>query len=226
MIKAIIFDLDDTLYNEIDFVKSGYKVISKKISQDYKLNELLIYKKLIDLFNKSSKNVFNRLLDKLNIEYSNEYIVELITLYREHYPNIKLTNDIIEMLIKLRDKGYKLGIISDGNYLTQKNKCDALKLSKYIDEIILTDKYGKEYWKPNSYAFKLFIDKFNLQEENIIYVGDNPKKDFNIKKYLNIKTARIYNPQGIYYKEEYLEEIKEDYKIFKIAELLKLLSSI
>ena len=219
MIKAIIFDLDDTLYNEVDFVKSGYKVISKKISKDYNIKESLIYEKLITLFNKSSKNVFNRLLDDLSIKYDTNYINELITLYREHYPNIKLTNEVIEILTNLKSKGYVLGIISDGNYITQKNKCDALKLNKYFDEIILTDKYGKEYWKPNPYTFKLFIKKFKLYEENIIYIGDNPKKDFYIKQYLNIKTTRLYNPKGVYYKEEYLEGIKEDYKITKISEI-------
>ena len=57
MIKAVIFDLDDTLISEYDYIKSGYRVISKKIKEDYKLenSEEQIYNLMWELFENDSK---------------------------------------------------------------------------------------------------------------------------------------------------------------------------
>lgn len=214
--KLIIFDIDDTLYNEIDYVKSGYKVVSSYLEKKYKLNNL--YDKMMELFNKSSKNVFNRLLDAMKIEYSKDDIVFLVDLYRNHKPDIKLSDDAIKTLKELKKK-YMLAIVSDGNYSTQKLKCDALGLDEYFDKIILTDKYGKEYWKPSRKPFDILSKEFGLSLNDMYYVGDNPNKDFYLSTY-GINTIRLYNKDGIYYNENYKEKIREQYKIYRIDSLL------
>lgn len=217
--KLIIFDIDDTLYNEIDYVKSGYKVISRYIEKKY--NKKDIYKTLMSLFNTSSKNVFNRLFDKLNISYTKDDIMHLVDLFRNHVPDIKMNKETINALIELR-KNYKLAIVSDGNYNTQKLKCDSLNLERYFDEVILTDKYGKEYWKPNKKAFEVLNSKFNISYENMFYVGDNPNKDFYISVY-GINTIRLYNKKGIYYNDKYKDDIKEKYCINNIVDIIDIL---
>ena len=216
--KLIVFDIDDTLYDEIDYVKSGYKEIAKIVENKYHLHD--IYDKLMKLFEKSSKNVFNRLFDELNISYLDEDIMNFVNIYRNHMPNIKLSNDVIKTLTELK-KSYQLAIVSDGNYNTQLLKCKALDLDKYFDEIILTDKYGKDYTKPSIKSFELLCRKFNIVLSNIYYIADNPNKDFYISKY-GIKTIRYYNKNGIYYKDEYLDNIHEDYQINKISDVLEL----
>lgn len=225
MIKAIIFDIDDTLYNEIDFVKSGYKVVSKDIAKKYNYKKGYIYSELLNLFKVSSKNVFDRLLKKLKIDYEQEYVDYLIKLYREHMPEISINKKTKKTLTLLKNQGYKICVISDGNYLTQKNKCISLGLYELIDKIILTDELGKNYWKPNPTSFEIIMNEFKLKENEMIYVGDNPKKDFYIKKYKSIYTARLYNPSGIYYNEKYLGGIEEDYKIENLRDLIKILKN-
>lgn len=214
--KLIVFDIDDTLYDELDYVKSGYNVVSKYIEKKYRVNK--VYERLTKLFQKSSKNVFNRLLDSLNIEYTKEDIIYLVEMYRNHTPNIKLSNDVIKTLKELRNN-YKLAIVSDGNYKTQKLKVDALGLMEYFDKIVLTDKHGKEYWKPNIKSFEMLSNDFKIEFCDIYYVGDNPNKDFYFSKY-GIKTIRYYNKNGIYYNDKYLENIKENYRIDSIKEVI------
>ena len=217
--KLIIFDIDDTLYNEIDYVKSGYKVVSKYIEEKY--NKINIYNQLLRIFNVSSKNVFNRLLDELNVDYSNDDVLFLVELYRNHKPDIKLSNDTIDTLTELRKK-YKLAVVSDGNYNTQKLKSEALELEKYFDEIILTDEYGKDYWKPSIKAFELLATNFDVKLEEMLYIGDNPNKDFYISKY-RIKTVRLYNKKGIYYHDNYKDNIIEKFRINRIEEIRTIL---
>lgn len=220
MIKAIVFDLDDTLYDEIDYVKSGYYEVSKFIEKKYNIkntNEIMW-----ELFEESNKNIFNRLFEKLNIDYSIDDVNILIRIYKEHIPNIKLKDGAIQVLQFLKSKNIKTGIISDGTYITQENKIKSLNLEKYVDYIILTDSLGKKYWKPNRKSYDIMAKKFNIKLNEMIYVGDNPNKDFYCGKY-GIITVRIYNKKGIYKKSLYLKDIKENITISNLYELQRII---
>lgn len=221
MIKAVIFDLDDTLISEMDYVKSGYKVIAKKIKERYNLEigEQEIYCSLMNLFDENSKNVFNRLLDEYKLSYNKDYIIELVNCYRNHIPDIKFFDDVIPCLKDLRKQNIKLGIISDGYKMTQRNKLKVLDVEKLFDKIILTDELGKDYWKPSTKAFEIIRKIFDVQYDEMVYIGDNPKKDFYIKKDCPINTIRIYRKNTVYENEQYLDNIKEDISIKDLAEL-------
>ncbi len=48
-----------------------------------------------------------------------------------------------------------------------------------MDKIIVTDDYGKEYWKPSIRPFQMMLEYFNIKPEEAVYIGgDNPNKDF------------------------------------------------
>lgn len=199
MYKVIVFDLDDTLYFEKDYVKSGYKIISKYLNQKYGLNEKVIYKEMLFLFYKSSKNIFNRILDKYNISYSNEDIQNMITLYRNHKPKVKLSKDVRETLIFLLKKDYRLGIITDGFKEAQRKKIQALQLEKYFEKIIVTDELGenREYWKPHEKSYILMKEYFNVEFNEMIYIGDNISKDFIAPMKLGMLPIQIINEKNI-----------------------------
>jgi putative hydrolase of the HAD superfamily len=209
-IMAVIFDLDDTLISEKEYIRSGFKVVSSKISQNYNLDSNVVYKKMIDLFKVDTKNVFNRLLDSLNIKYSSEYINNLIDAYRSHIPDIKLYEDADYIIKYLYEKGIKLGIITDGYKITQRNKLKALNIDKYFDCVIVTDELGKEYWKPHRKSYDITKDILGIEYEEMIYVGDNIIKDFITPNKLGINTVLISREEGIYSDIEI--EIEEIYK--------------
>lgn len=221
MIKAVIFDLDDTLISEMDYVKSGYKVIAKKIKERYNLEigEQEIYCSLMKLFDESSKNVFNRLLDEYKLSYNKDYIIELVNCYRNHIPDIKFFDDVIPCLKDLRKKNIKLGIISDGYKMTQRNKLKVLDAEKLFDKIILTDELGKDYWKPSPKAFEIMKNYLKISFDEMMYVGDNPTKDFYIKKYYPVNTVKIIRKNSVYKNAKYLENIREDKTINNLREL-------
>ena len=220
--QLIVFDIDDTLYNEVDYVKSGYREIANYIEKKHHLT--YIYDELLELFKQSSKNVFNRLFELLNIPYTSEDVMHLVNIYHDHIPNIQLSEEVKDTLLKLKED-YLLAIVSDGNYHVQKLKCEALKLKQYFSKIILTDELGKEYWKPSRLAFDILAREYQIPMENLFYVGDNPNKDFYISQY-GIKTIRYYNKEGIYFYDDYKENIKEDYRIDSINELIRLFHQI
>lgn len=223
MVKAAVFDLDDTLISEKEYIKSGYKYISKILSDKYRIKENQIFEDLMDIFNQDSKNVFNRLLEKYQINYTKEEIVDLVNEYRNHYPSISFFEDVIPCIEYLKTKDIRVGIITDGFLNSQKQKLKAVNAYKYFDEIIITDELGREFWKPHPKSFEIMKEKLNVNFNEMIYVGDNPAKDFYIRKTYPIITVRIQS-QGIHQEKSYLEGIKEVHTIYRFEDLKKLVN--
>ena len=170
--KIVLFDLDDTLYKEIDFVKSAYKYIADYLSHHHNIDNT--FQTLWDTHN-NGENAFDRLLDMIGT--STIDIPALLKLYREHFPIIELSEDVSDTLSTLKLKGATLGIITDGRSLTQRNKLKALGLDKYFDNdnIIISQEFGSE--KDNAANFEFFVTKFGASND-FYFIGDNPKKDF------------------------------------------------
>lgn len=224
MVKAIIFDLDDTLISERQYIESGYKHISKLLSSKLDENEEELYLLLMKLFRESSENVFNRLLDKLEITYSKKNIIELVEEYRNHLPNITFFNDVLPCLDFLKSKGIKVGIITDGYANAQRQKLKVVGAINYFDSIVVTDELGREFWKPHPKAFEIMKKTLLVEFDEIIYVGDNPKKDFYISSIYPIKTIRLIRKNGVYNSAEYYKNIKEDISICSLNEISDLLT--
>lgn len=223
MIKAVVFDLDDTLISEKEYIKSGFKVISQKISKEYNLDNQYVYRLLIDLFNENAKNVFNRLLDKLNIKYNDEYIKELIHEYRGHMPQISLYEDAKEILAYLYNTDLKLGIITDGYAITQRNKLKVLDIEKNFDYVVITDELGREFWKPHRKPYDIVKEQLGLEYEEMVYVGDNITKDFITANKLGMTTICIVRGEGLYCNLQKEEGYRAKYKINSLNEIKRLL---
>lgn len=240
MIKAVIFDLDDTLAPEISYVKSGYRAVATKLSSDIdSLGQFInlptpgyTSKQLEDLmwelFSESSQNVFNRLFERLNLSYDRDDVMSLVKVYREHMPDsniYKLYPDVAATLTDLRQRGISLGIISDGFSKAQHNKATALNLDDYFSEIIFTADYGDDYKKPSGKAFELIASRLNVRTDELMYVGDNPAKDFYIKSYIEgITTVRVMRKDGVYQNTPYRDNIMEDYRIDDLQSLWQKIS--
>ncbi len=218
MVKAVIFDLDDTLISEKQYIESGYHHIAKILNSRVEISEDKIFRNLMDLFKKSPKNVFNRLLEQYGIDYTKEIIWDLVKEYRNHFPDISFYDDVLPCLEYLKSKNVKVGIITDGHTNAQRQKLKAVKAYDYFDEVIVTDELGREYWKPHPKAFEIMRDKWNVEFDEMIYVGDNPEKDFYINKIYPIETVRIHR-EGVYQENAYLEDITEIYLIYNLIEI-------
>lgn len=209
MIRAVVLDLDDTLILEKDYVFSGYQVVSEKIANDFNVIQSIVLEKMCLAFRKGKSKVFNRVLDELNLHYNQAYILELLKLYRDHDPEIHLLDDAKELLSLLKLKNYKLGIITDGYKESQQRKIERLRLGEYVDEIIITDEFGRKYWKPHKKSFQLMKERLNVSYSEMVYVGDNLNKDFIMPKKLGFTTICIRRSEGIY------NHIEQDLEVYQ-----------
>jgi len=196
MIKLVIFDLDDTLYPEIEFVMSSFRTVAKVISQDFGFDTDKIYILLIKAFEENRKFVLNRVLEYLKI-YNEDYLNRLVSIYRTHKPEIYLYKDAEEMLPYLKEY-FLLGLITDGFPTTQKLKVQALNIERYFNSIIYTGEKGENYSKPSISPFIDMLNKFHIQPNEAIYIGDNIEKDFKGPKDLGMISIRILRENGVY----------------------------
>lgn len=220
MIKAVVFDLDDTLISEHEYIRSGFNVVAQALSAKYQLLQENVFLKLMSLFQESPKNVFNRILDFYQIDYTIEDIKELIAIYRNHLPNISLYKDAKFILNELSEKDLKLGIITDGYQMTQRNKLLILGIDAYFDSIIVTDEIGREFWKPHARPYELIKEQLGVEFNEIIYIGDNISKDFVTAKKLGIKTIHIKRDEGVYIDSKYDEDYQADYQINSLEQVI------
>jgi putative hydrolase of the HAD superfamily len=223
MIKLVLFDLDDTLYQEKQFVMSAFKSISKYLSKKYNIKYDKIFKILKDDFNKGlRKKNFNVLIKKLQL--IDEDVDYLVRIYRNHKPEISLYNDAEYILNKLK-KTIKLGLVTDGYIATQQNKISSLKIKNYFDVIIINSPKDN-IDKKNPKIFNKIIKKLKVNPKDTVYVGDNPLKDFIASKKIGIHTVRIKRKSGEYSKFKVEGSIDADFVISNLNELTNIINNI
>ncbi len=224
--KAVIFDIDDTLISEYDFVLSGYRACSAYLEDYWGIPKQEIYESFLKLSESSFQNIFDRLYEELGKEPEPKNMLKLIEIYSHHTPEVRFYEDVIPALTKLRELGMRIGIISDGDPARQHNKLKAAGGEELFDRVIITDELGDlSYRKPDPRSFRMMFETFSCTGAEALYVGDNPAKDFYLSRELSIKTARIIRPHGIYTDREYREGIRETRRIESLLELPELVRS-
>ena len=147
--KIFIFDLDDTLYKEIDFLYSAYREIAGWIELKFSLKG--IYAFMLETY-KEQADVFSRLIDTYDLSLTK---ADLLSIYRSHRPNIRLELDTLKVLEVLK-RDFTLGMITDGRSITQRNKFQALGLEQFIENenLVISEEFGSE--KPSERNFIFF----------------------------------------------------------------------
>ena len=202
MKTAVLFDLDDTLYPEIEFVKSGFRAAARYLSLRYHFSEDSLVKQMLDILRRDGRGkIFDTLLRYLGL-YTEEKVRLLVYLYRSHRPTIHLYKDVLPTLECLRRYGTRLGIITDGMASVQKNKIAALGLNNLFGVIVYTDELGKNCWKPSAIPYKIALELLEARPSEAVYVGDSPSKDFLAPNSMGMLTIQVNRQMCQNLKEE------------------------
>lgn len=216
MIKAIIFDLDNTL---VDFMKmkmaSCDAAMNSMIGAGLDIDKDKAMRILFRLYNKytlEEKKIFQKFLKEVEGKINYRILANGIVAYRDRregflnfYPGTDYT------LLKLRDKGIKLAILSDAPRLKAWIRLAAMRLSNFFDDVVTFDDTKKR--KPAKEPFLFMLKKLKLKPEECLMVGDRPEVDIKGAKKAGMKTcfAKYGNPAV---------KAKADYTINDIKELL------
>jgi putative hydrolase of the HAD superfamily len=196
-IRAVAFDLDDTLYPERAYVESGFAAVARAFADRLGAPFDLLDRMKALAASPDRGRVFNVVCTQARAADPDALAAEMVDTYRRHTPSITLFPDAAAALARLHGR-CRLGLISDGYLASQNAKIDALGIRPSFDAVYLTDEWGRQFWKPHPRAFEAVMQRFALPGPACAYVSDNPAKDFVAPNALGWRTIRILRPGGVY----------------------------
>lgn len=190
-VDVVVFDLDDTLCSEKDYVRSGYQAVARMFPQVEHMAQKLWA-------------AFEQRLPAIDVVLAAEGLdapenkADALLAYRTQQPEIAPYPGVRELLVRLK-KSKKLGLITDGRPGGQRAKLQALGIENLFDKIIITDELGGVEWrKPNPEAFRLMSQALEVPFDRMVYIGDNASKDFAAPEKLGMQVIWFKNSDGLY----------------------------
>ena len=192
--QAAIFDLDDTLYLERDYVRSGYRAVGEHLRAMGRTGTFERW--LWARFERGqAAGAFDAMNEHFALGLSPADIAALVEVYRNHRPTIAPLPGIVELLSLLRPQ-YALGLLADGALPAQRLKLAALKLERFFDAVVFTEEIGRDAWKPSPVGFELMQRKMGTVP--LAYISDNPAKDFVAPNRLGWRTIQLLYPGQVH----------------------------
>ena len=144
-------------------------------------------------------NILDAALTKLGVAVSPELIAELVQIYRAHMPHLQLFPDAHRALDYYQRRS-KVALLTDGFAAVQRNKVRGLGVESAFTACIYTDDLGRDCWKPSEVPFLKLAAMLEMTDamDRLVYVADNPTKDFIAPNRLGWSTVRIKRPGGEY----------------------------
>lgn len=190
--KAILFDLDNTLLDFSKFKKKATGAAARAmIDAGLKGNKKNLSKKLLEFYYShgiESDDAFEKFLEKEFGKAEPKILAAGVNAYlKEKYLHLKPYPDTIETLKKLKKKGFKLAIVSDGFRLKAWMRLNAAGLDKYFDTVVTFDDTGKK--KPAKEPFLKACKELKVKPEQCIFVGDWVERDIEGANAVGMKTC-------------------------------------
>lgn len=189
---CVVVDIDDTLYLERDYVRSGFVAIEKR--HGFSGFGDAAWQLFLD---GARGNTIDHALIALGREPDPALVRQLVQTYREHRPDIELLPDARSWLER-HVFDLHLACVTDGPPASQQAKSKSLGLAHWCPTIVLTAALGAGFGKPHPRAFQEVAQVTKLSPERYIYVADNPQKDFDGPYELGWRTIRVRRNGGLH----------------------------
>jgi putative hydrolase of the HAD superfamily len=199
--RAVGFDLDDTLYPESQFVRSGFAAVADWLqgAADLPADETL--RELTDLFGAGVRgDTFDRFLKRRGLPIGS-YRQRMVEVYRKHMPKLTPYADVVPTLTRLRAR-YRVGLATEGPAKVQHQKLDALGVRGLFQSVVILGEGDRARWKPDPWPLERLAEGLAASPAEMVYVGDNPGKDFLAARRAGMSSVRVRRPDGLHRTEE------------------------
>lgn len=178
-IKAILFDLDNTLLDRDQTFRRFSELLIDLYFLDLPPEEKNRYIELIRVLDndgyKKKSEMFTELLEMLDWNKKPQ-LSELLDFYNVHYvESAVLLDHAIELLDYCKLSNFKLGLITNGTNHIQYGKVDKLGIREYFHVIVVSEEAGVK--KPDERIFRMALEQLGLQPDETVFVGDHPRND-------------------------------------------------
>jgi len=199
--RAVIFDLDDTLYSERQFVSGGFVAAARWVAGQATCSADGCARALQRLFDRGERgHTFDMWLAEMGLPPA--LSTGMVRAYREHRPDLALHDDVASAIAHCTQAHLATGLVSDGYLDVQRRKVASLGLAEILTTIVLSDEFGRAFWKPATKPYLSAVERLDVLPHEAVYVGDNPRKDFEGARRSGLRSVRIRRSDGLYASEE------------------------
>jgi putative hydrolase of the HAD superfamily len=187
-LKAILFDIDNTLFPSTDFAELARRnAINAMVEAGLNVDSEKAYRTLRRIINRYGPNYpkhFNALLRELGRKPDPKVIAAGIVAYHQAKTSIFPYPPVPKTIIHLREKGYRICVASEGRALKQWDKLIRLGLHNIFHDVFVTSKKSRKFYRS-------ILRKLKLRPQEVMMVGDNIEKDIKPAKELGIITVLV-----------------------------------
>lgn len=172
--RAIVFDLDDTLYRRRAFVRSGFAAVAAALSSRTGVPAHTVYRHLCRETRAHEGRELQHVCARLGVPAAD--VPGLVDLIRAHEPRLSLARQVARALECLR-RDWRIGILTNGVPDIQRRKIAALGLADMVDAVVCAADCGSGRGKPDPAAFRAVLARLGTDAGRTVFVGDDPVAD-------------------------------------------------
>lgn len=189
MVRALLIDLDDTLYDEASYVRSGMAAVAREVARLSGAPAPRVETMMLDELARNGRGkVFDATLERLGVPPRPGLVRDLVEVYRDHRPAIALWPGVRESLRDLA-RDHRLAIVTDGLGLMQRRKIEALGVEALVETIVYCWELG---WpKPDPRPYLKGMESLGATPAETVVIGDNPAHDMAAARSAGLRSVRI-----------------------------------
>lgn len=224
MIKAVLFDLDDTLVDTTKLAELARKnAVENMVRHGLPVDFNTAYNELLELINEYGSNFgrhFDYLLRRLDLPQNPKWVAAgVIAYHNTKFAYLRSVKNSRRVLLELKREGYKVAVVTDGDPIKQWEKILRLELDEYFDEVFISDYLGVK--KPHPKIFLKALKKLDVKPEEAVMVGDRLYSDIYGAK--NVGMVTVWFRYGKYRDKEMEYVEYADFTIERLEDLLKII---
>lgn len=190
MTRGLIFDMDETLYPERQFIRSGFRAVAAEIERRFNVPAPAALRTLMGTLRAGGRS---RALQALCLRYSlpPSLVPDLVDIIREHQPRLRLPSAAVSVLALARAQGWRLGVLTNGTPAIQARKVQALGLEAKVDSVVYALECGTGGGKPEREPFEVVRAHLGTAPGSTVVVGDDPWSDIAGARAAGLRTVLL-----------------------------------
>jgi len=174
--RAVVFDLDDTLYPYRRFRLSGFLAVARHLATTRGLDARLGFAALVGASRSAKRGrEIQACLEQHDVPAAD--LPVLLDVLRHHVPRLRLSRATIGTLANLRRDGWRVGVLTNGQPTIQARKVEALGLAPLVDAVTYAMSCGRGVGKPDPEPFAAIARQLGVPPAQIVFVGDDERCD-------------------------------------------------
>ncbi|MBP7779410.1 MAG: HAD family hydrolase [Acidobacteria bacterium] len=193
--RAVLFDLDDTLYPLERFAMSGFCAVAGVAEARWGVARATALETLVSATSVARGRELQVLVERHGI--GRDALPHLVDVIRTHVPDLGLPALTASVLTAL-GAGWRLAVVTNGRPDIQARKVRALGLERFVDVVVLAAEHGSGAGKPEAAPFLAACQQLGVAPTRAVFVGDDPVCDIAGAHGVGMKTiwlpARVAPP--------------------------------